>query len=231
MVLRKCEICNYSTASKFNFEKHLRTKKHLHNMSENSKNEQKNVEKCGKNVEKCGENVEKSSDLKDIRTENSPKKSSDLKCQFCSKIFSRSDSLYRHISICKLNISQKKILKIPINSKNVEKSSDFRCQFCNKSFSSQSNVTRHENKCFQYQSNLHEIECEYKHKISLLEKDLEKEKAVNQEKDKTIEIAKKSKQVINNINTTNKTINYLNNTYGDMIAMEQFLYNLDILNN
>ena len=108
MVLRKCEICNYSTASKFNFEKHLRTKKHLHNMSENSQNEQKNVEKCGKNVEKCGENVEKSSDLKDIRTENSPKKSSDLKCQFCSKIFSRSDSLYRHISICKLNISQKK---------------------------------------------------------------------------------------------------------------------------
>ena len=59
MVLRKCEICNYSTSSKFNFEKHLQTKKHLHNMSENSKNEQKNVEKCGKNVEKCGENVEK----------------------------------------------------------------------------------------------------------------------------------------------------------------------------
>ena len=227
MVLRKCEICNYSTSSKFNFEKHLQTKKHLHKMSENSKNEQKNVEKCGKNVEKCGENVEKSSVLKEIRTEISPKKSSDLECQYCSKIFSRTDSLYRHISICKLNISQKKILKIPINSKNVEKSSEFRCQFCNKCFSSQSNVTRHENKCFQYQSNLQEIESEYKHKISLLEKDLEKEKAVNQEKDKTIEIAKKSKQVINNINTTNKTINYLNNTYGDMIAMEQFLYNLE----
>ena len=187
----------------------------------------KNVEKCGKNVEKCGKNEEKSSGLIENRTVNTPQKSSDLECQYCRKIFSRTDSLYRHISICKLNISQKKILKIPINSKNVEKSSDFRCQFCNKSFSSQSNVTRHENKCFQYQSNLQEIECEYKHKISLLEKDLQREQAVNQEKDKTIEIAKKSKQVINNINTTNKTINYLNNTYGDMIAMEQFLYNLE----
>ena len=56
---------------------------------------------------------------------------------------------------------------------------------------------------------------------------MEREQAVNREKDKTIEIAKKSKHVINNINTTNKTINYLNNTYGDMIAMEQFLYNLE----
>ena len=45
MVLRKCEICNYSTASKFNFEKHLQTKKHLHKLTKISKNEQKNVEK------------------------------------------------------------------------------------------------------------------------------------------------------------------------------------------
>ena len=60
MVLRKCEICNYSTTSKFYFEKHLQTKKHLHKMSENSKNEQKNVEKCGKmwkNVEKMWKKV------------------------------------------------------------------------------------------------------------------------------------------------------------------------------
>ena len=227
MVLRKCEICNYSTSSKFNFEKHLQTKKHLHKISENSKNEQKNVQNCEKNVQNCAKLCTKTNNIKENSTKIEVEKSSDFECQFCTKTFASVYSLKRHISICKLNISQKKILKNPINSKNVQKSSDFRCQFCDKSFSSQSNVTRHENKCFQYQSNLQEIESEYKHKISLLEKDLEKEKAVNKEKDKTIEIAKKSKQVINNINTTNKTINYLNNTYGDMIAMEQFLYNLE----
>ena len=38
-------------------------------------------------------------------------------------------------------------------------------------------------------------------------------------------IIKKNKQVINN--TTNKTINYLDSNYGDMIAMSKFLYNLE----
>ena len=55
----------------------------------------------------------------------------------------------------------------------------------------------------------------------LLKKDLEKEKALNQLKDKTIEIARQGRQTINN-----KTINFLNAKFGDMITMEQFLYNL-----
>ena len=231
MVLRKCEICNYSTSSKFNFEKHLRTKKHLHKISESSKNEQKNVEKCGKNVEKCGENVEKSSDLEHNRTKKSPKKSSDLKCKFCCKMFSRSDSLQRHISICKLNIAQNcSILLL----KNVENEIQYNCTYCDFKTLKKFNLTRHYEICKNRKSfeneeikRLQKIITEKEHIQQLVEKDLEKEKAVNQEKDKTIEIAKKSKQVINNINTTNKTINYLNNTYGDMIAMEQFLYNLE----
>ena len=101
MVLRKCEICNYSTTSKFNFEKHLQTKKHLHKMTQISKNEQKNVEKCGKNVEKSSDLILETTKM----TEKSPPKSSDLICVFCSKNFSRQDSLKRHISVCKLNFN------------------------------------------------------------------------------------------------------------------------------
>ena len=54
-------------------------------------------------------------------------------------------------------------------------------------------------------------------------------KAVIEEKDKTIEIVKNSKGNITNIqnNTSNKTINFLNENYGEMIAMEKFLYNLE----
>ncbi len=68
----------------------------------------------------------------------------------------------------------------------------------------------------------------------------EKEKALNNQKDKlleekdlrikdkqeTIEIAKKS-TVVNINNTQNKTINFLNTQYGDMIAMETFLKALE----
>ena len=231
MVLRKCEICNYSTTSKFNFEKHLQTKKHQHKLTKISKNEQKNVEKCGKNVEKCGKNVEKSSDLIDNRTQKCLQKSSDLKCHFCCKIFSRSDSLQRHISICKLNIAQNCSILLP---KNVENEINYTCCYCDFKTLKKFNLTRHYEICKNRKSfeneeikRLQKIITEKEHTQQLVEKDLEKEKAVNIEKDKTIEIAKKSKHVINNINTTNKTINYLNNTYGDMIAMEQFLYNLE----
>ena len=51
MELFECTICNFSTLAKFNFQRHLKTQKHLKKCSESSKN----VEKCGKmwkNVEK-----------------------------------------------------------------------------------------------------------------------------------------------------------------------------------
>ena len=214
MVLRKCEICNYTTQSKFNFDKHLQTKKHLHKMTQISKNEQKNVEKCGKNVGKSSDLILETTKM----TEKSPQKSSDLICVFCSKNFSRLDSLKRHISVCKLNFNIFCIHKDPQGSKNVEKSSDFQCHFCHNTYQTKRGLNKHIKNCLTREKDLQN---------KLLQKDLEREQAVNREKERTIEIAKKSKQVINNINTTNKTINYLNNTYGDMIAIEQFLYNLE----
>jgi hypothetical protein len=59
----------------------------------------------------------------------------------------------------------------------------------------------------------------------LLQQQLQHKQELLDQKDETIQIAKQSKQVIHN--TTNKTVNYLNNQYGGMIAMEQFLYNLE----
>ena len=193
----------------------------------------KNVEKCGKKDKFLTKQNQNNLSFLDSHVENV--------CKFCSKKFSRSDSLQRHISVCKLNFDQKKILENPRNSKNVEKKINIKCHYCKKCFSSQSNVTRHEKKCFEKERQIWEIKEKYAQELRekelkiqnqdiqnlVLQKELEKEKAVNQEKERTIEIAKKSKHVINNINTTNKTINYLNNTYGDMIAMEQFLYNLE----
>ena len=187
-------------------------------MSENSQNEQKNVEKCGKNVEKSSDLIPDITNL----TEKSPPKSSDFVCVFCSKNFSRLDSLKRHISVCKLNFNIFCFHKDPQGSKNVEKKRNFECHYCHNSYQTKRGLNKHVRTCLLREQTNHQKDTQ----ILLLQKDLEKEHALNQEKDKTIEIAKNSKKIINNVNTTNKTINYLNNQYGEMIAMEQFLYNL-----
>ena len=217
MELFECTICNFSTQVKCNYQRHLKTKKHLKKCSESPKN----VEKMWKNVEKCGKKEKKD-------TEKNPKNfsffesKSEQICQFCSKNFSRSDSLQRHISVCKLNNLKNGTLKDPQGSKNVEKKINFECIYCHNSYQTKRGLNKHVRTCL-----LRQQTCQQKDtQILLLQKDLEKEQALNQQKDKTIEIAKNSKKIINNITTTNKTINYLNNQYGEMIAMEQFLYNL-----
>ena len=102
MVLYNCLECNYSTSNKYNYNKHLKTSKHL---LLSQKNVQQNVE----NVEKNVENVEPQNNYK--RDENQQYMSYGLnvsisetknQCFLCSKIFSRVDSLKRHLSICKL---------------------------------------------------------------------------------------------------------------------------------
>jgi hypothetical protein len=184
------------------------------------------VEKCGKNVdENSKKNTEKNQKSILFSTINPQKK-----CHFCHKIFSRNDSLKRHISVCKLNTNVSKYSKNPRNSKNVEKKNTgtkFCCFYCHKSYSNQSNVSRHEKNCYQREQSILKMKNDYEQKLALSQQALAHKDSIIQEKEKTIEIAKNSKQIINNHTTHNKTINYLNNHYGDMISMEKFLYNLE----
>ena len=106
MVSYLCQLCNYQTHIKCNYDKHLKTQKHLKKESLTDKN----VEKCGKNVENCGQIVDKS--IKSISEKNQNElilleKSPPNICKFCSKKFSRPDSLKRHVSVCKLNLAPK----------------------------------------------------------------------------------------------------------------------------
>ena len=110
------------------------------------------------------------------------------------------------------------------------------CQFCFKTFNLKTNTLRHENKCFKKKKELLEMKYKYefqlkeinmKTKEELLKKDIELEKALNKEKDKTIELIKDKNLIINNHQTNNKTINYLNYKFGNMINMERFLFNLE----
>ena len=110
-----------------------------------SKSESGNVEKCGQNVENVEKNaylIQKRNKIMHFFLEKSPQNI----CQLCSKVFSRSDSLKRHLSLCKLNNKQKMELKYPEVSKNVEKkciSQNFKCQFCQNEYKSNRWLSKH----------------------------------------------------------------------------------------
>lgn len=145
-----------------------------------------------------------------------------------------------------INNSQTKIKNHVVANKNDKKT--FVCQYCFISCSKKSNLTRHYKTCchkdhiinLKNNQNAEMLEIaklkqiiEEKEKEILIKENeklkvvIEKDQELLKEKDKAIEIAKKSNTSITNIQNNNKTINFLNNQYGDMIAMEKFLYNLE----
>ena len=206
----ECQICNFSTHVKCNYNRHLTTKKHLKNISEltkNDKNEQKNEQKMSK-MSIFGSKKITEQNLKSLSFSG---KNTHFICSFCSKVFTRNFNLQRHISVCKLNAPTLKVLKDPQGSKNEQKKNEFTCQYCQNIYQTKRGLNKHVSKCqvrhFENQN---------------LKKELENQK-------KTVEIVSKMKpsQVTNNItNNNNKTINYLNSNFGEMIEMNKFLYNL-----
>ncbi len=79
-----------------------------------------------------------------------------------------------------------------------------------------------------YEKKIMELESNDKLVQSKLEGQLQAQTAIIEQQQKTIDTVQKMKPSVTNItnNTTNKTINYLNTNYGEMIAMDKFLYNL-----
>ena len=224
MVSYNCYLCKFKSPNKYNYNQHCKSKKHLDKLS---RSESENVEKCGQNVE----NVEKKYIFNTEEKQNNAfflEKSPQNICQLCSKVFSRSDSLKRHLSLCKLNNKQKMELKYPEVSKNVEKkciSQNFKCQFCQNEYKSNRGLSKHIKNCW-LRNKIHQ---EHDQHTKLLEKDLETKEIIIKNQQETIKTVKEMKPSITHIthnNSTNKTINYLNTQYGEMIAMEKFLHNL-----
>ena len=100
MVVYQCQICNFSTPNRYNYNQHMKTNKHLQKMAET---QSQNVEKCGQIVDKSIKSITEQSQNELILLEKSPPNI----CKFCSKKFSRSDCLKRHVSVCKLNLAPK----------------------------------------------------------------------------------------------------------------------------
>ena len=154
-------------------------------------------------------------------------------CVYCNLKCSKQYNLNRHYKTCsmfhfekeKLEIEKQKIQQLQENNSKIYKTSimhsntstttKYKCNYCFNIYKNQKGLNRHQNYCL----NLIKI-------IEDKNKEIEKLQAINQEKQQSIEIARNSKNIIIN-NNHNKTINFLNSQFSDMIAMEQFLTALE----
>ena len=116
MVNYNCSICNFSSKRKPDYNRHLKTKKHLNN--------KKNYEED--NYKKQGQNLKIPHFL--LKIPHNPSQISDhtnkelYKCEYCIKEFSRIDNLNRHIEkYCKKKRELDKIENENENSKIIEK--------------------------------------------------------------------------------------------------------------
>ena len=83
MVLYKCDLCNLLTFQKSDFNKHLKTKKHIKNIKENSckiEESEKVYTKYTQSIHKYTQSIHKFQHL----------------CDLCDKGFSSKQSMYRH---------------------------------------------------------------------------------------------------------------------------------------
>ena len=86
-----CSICNYNTSIKCNYSKHLKTKKHKNNiLTTQTHTNTTNI----------------------TNTTNTPH-TANIVCEYCNKVFSRTDSLNRHIkSFCKNSPNNATLIEI-----------------------------------------------------------------------------------------------------------------------
>ena len=177
-------------------------------------------------------------------------------CQGCQMTFSKKFNLERHLKKCQ-KIENTQLMEYKKRSKNVSKNTEnienntktlkvpesnscLKCHYCQNNYLSTRSLNRHLKSCFIKQTEIQQLHHNQHLEIERLKSQQqleieklkrEKEQAINLEKDKqladkqqAIDIAKNSQHItINN----NKTINFLNNNYGEMIAMETFLKSLE----
>jgi len=91
MVNYNCNICNYITKRQYDFNKHLKTKKHLNNVKNY---EEENKKKTTQNLKIPHFSLKIPQNTSQISDHNNKEL---YKCEYCNKEFSRIDNLNRHI--------------------------------------------------------------------------------------------------------------------------------------
>ena len=202
MVVYNCFICNFSTPNKFNYDRHLTTKKHLLKNDKNAPESEQNKQKKKQNEQKMSRKKSASEPHQNQKVEKSAQKLSPWKCPFCDKYFNKIYNLQRHITVCKLTGTSSQHQTAPNSTEKCAQKVQFQCTFCNQIFARNYTLNRHYDRCKvanvskttkerDFKSQLWRQEFIHQQQLSqkdfenrLLQKDLEKEQAVNQEKEK-----------------------------------------------
>jgi len=123
MVLYVCKKCNYSTKYKYDFNKHLKTKKHRVNnnsVNNNQNNNDKDIQKHPQNIQKHPQNIQQNPQ----NIQQNPQNTSIYNCDYCQETFTNFSNKRRHeLHRCKdnTNISNSIIVKQENQIKKLEK--------------------------------------------------------------------------------------------------------------
>jgi len=94
-----CDFCNYKTENKSNFNRHIKSKKHVKIVSSINKSNFPQISSISGGKWRKKTTNQKNDDEK-------------MRCKYCGRKFSRNDNLQRHFGICKIKKKQDDELKI-----------------------------------------------------------------------------------------------------------------------
>ena len=246
-----CSICDYKTSIHSNYKKHLKTQKHLKNEEKSIENEEKSIENEEKSIENLTRENQNYLNHSCVHCHKIFNRNDNLKrhLRSCKNKLLNDLNINKKIGEKSIKNEEKSIVIRELEEepyrtvapRREHTSEWFKCIYCLSKYKTQKGLNRHFFTCSNKNA---KYETEQQNEIDKLKKEnmkllLEKEQAINQsnqklldekdkrlaDKDVAIEMAKQSRII--NINHTNKTINFLNTNYGDMIAMEQFLSSLE----
>jgi hypothetical protein len=212
-----CELCDYDTKNKFDYNKHCKTKRHVKKVNKVANNPSKYTKLTDPSLicRICYKKFSsKSNTTKHMRSIHK-KTGSDLELIDNEKIMEKYDEKQKksitiayHLNYP--NIDMPKLIKTPQKSTKLTKTQNhgikmvaFECEYCGSEFSRLSNRTRHLNICAKYQSQ----KTEDKEKIHNLEKEVERLKdnikSLADDRNSLLQIS------VNTSKTSNKAMSYL----------------------
>ena len=243
MSIYRCELCNYKSKDKPNYNKHCKTKKHLKRIKEFEQNSDDSSDEYFSLHTESTSSTQKST--------KSTSKKSKLGCQYCGKRLSRIDSVKRHEVKCLENPDNKNEQKTEkTTTKKVNQDNNIsttkltthldalKCGACEQIFTRKSSLTRHKKSCTALkiqekldkvvmENDLQIVELKTKNEVNLVKKELEM-------KDKLVEELQRENEYLQNMlemagnamyQTTMSAINHANTYYTDAKPLEKISVN------
>jgi hypothetical protein len=137
-----CEICNFITSRKQNYDKHLLTKKHVLNSNNCVKpNRQFHCNACNITFNKNIDLVRHSESKKHLINSGKIKNENIFNCNLCCLVFDKKSAYNKHI------VSKSHIFK------DTERNKPYECNYCFEKFTEYSIYSIHTEKCYSIYNN------------------------------------------------------------------------------